>query len=198
MRRGVIDILAEYPRPLAVDEAVNLQSAVKALRRQAYGLLILDISLPDGSGLELFHQARAICPDIKTLFLTMHPERRYARRVFKAGAHGYLTKDHAGEELLQAVETILGGGKFITHSLAELLIAGLDTGGLAPHQALSDREYQVAVALASGKNVTQLAEELSLSPKTISTYRTRSFEKLQVENVAELVRYMLEHGLLAD
>ena len=195
VRRGVIDILSEFSQPIVVDQAESIQSALKALRASQYDLLILDISFPKGNGLSLFQQARQISPAIKCLFLTMHPEETYARRVFRSGAHGYITKDRAVEELLEAVSVILSGGKFITNSLAELLIEELDHTATPPHEELSNREYQVTLALADGQTVTQIANSMALSPKTISTYRKRILEKLGLSSTAELVRYVLENKL---
>lgn len=198
VRRGVIDILGECDLPVHIEEASDMQSALKALREKQFDLLIVDISLPDGNGLALFQAAQPTQPAIKTLFLTMQPEKRYARRVFKAGAHGYLTKDRAAEELIQAVRTIINGGKFVTSSLAELLVNDLNPDSAARHQLLSDREYQVVVRLAEGSSVTEIAEAMSLSPKTVSTYRRRAFGKLHVNSIAELVRYMLAQHLIEN
>ena len=198
VRRGVVDILREYRQPMEIDEARTVQETLRLLHTKEFDLLILDISFPDGNGLDLYHQMKQFSPRTKCLFLTMHPEERYARRVFRAGAHGYLTKDRAAEELLEAVETILSGGKFITHSLAELLIEELDPNNLLPHEHLSDRELQVALALADGERISIIAERLSLSPKTVSTYRRRIFDKLGLSSTADLVRYVLTNHLGED
>lgn len=198
VRRGVVDILREHRQPIEIDEARTVQETLRLLRTKQFDLLILDISFPDGNGLELYQQMKQFSPNTKCLFLTMHPEERYARRVFRTGAHGYITKDRAAEELLEAVETILSGGKFITHSLAELLIEELNPKKLQPHEHLSNRELQVALALADGERISSIAERLSLSPKTISTYRRRILDKLSLDSTADLVRYVLTHGLGED
>lgn len=195
VRRGVIDILSNFSPSVLVDETENIQTALKALRSTFYELLILDISFPDGNGLALYQQAKEISPRTKCLFLTMHPEERYARRVFKVGAHGYITKDRAADELLEAVRVILSGGKFITNSLAKLLIDELNMDAVVPHETLSNREYQIALAIADGKTITEIAQILALSPKTISTYRHRVLTKLGLSSTAELIRYVLENDL---
>jgi two-component system, NarL family, invasion response regulator UvrY len=197
VRRGVKQILADDPKMVVVGEAGSGQEVLNLIRERACDVVLLDIAMPDGGGLEILAQLRNLKPDLRVLILSMYPERQYAVRALKAGAAGYLTKESAPEELLTAVRKAAQGGKYITLSLAEQLAAEL--GGEVerePHAGLSDREYQVLRLLASGKSVSEVAVELALSVKTVSTYRTRILEKLGLKNTAELVRYAVQRGLV--
>jgi two-component system invasion response regulator UvrY len=196
VRRGVLQILAEAPDMVAAGEASTGREVLQAMREQDYDVLVLDIAMPDGGGLEVLKQLRTLKPDLRVLIISMYPERQYAVRALKAGAAGYLTKESAPDELIGAIRKVARGGKYVTQSLAETLVAALGSElGREPHETLSAREYQVMRLLAAGKTVTDIATELSLSAKTISTYRTRVLEKLDLRNTAEIMRYAFEHGL---
>ncbi|NQU42811.1 response regulator transcription factor, partial [bacterium] len=159
----------------------------------------LDISLPNRSGLDVLKEIKEARPGLPVLVLSMHPEDQYAVRALKAGAAGYITKDRAAEELAEAIRRIISGGRYITTTLAEELAARLGNGQEGPlHEQLSDREYQVMCLIASGKTASAIAEQLSLSVKTISTYRTRVLQKMRMENNAELTSYAIKRGLVMD
>jgi two-component system invasion response regulator UvrY len=197
VRRGVVQILDEAPDLVAAGEASSGRQVLQKVQENDYDVLVLDIGMPDGSGLEVLHQLRTLRPDLRVLILSMYPERQYALRALKAGAAGYLTKESAPDELVAAVRRIAQGGKYITQSLAEELTAALvGEAEKTPEEILSDREFQVVCMLAEGKTIAGIAEELSLSVKTISTYRARVLEKLNLSNTAEIIRYAFEHKLV--
>lgn len=196
VRRGVLQILDEAPEAFVVDEASSGREVLRAARERNYDLILLDIALPDINGMEVLNNLQNEHPTISVLMLSMYPEKQYASRALKAGASGYLTKDSAPDELLRAVRRIMQGGKYVTQSLAEELVAELTgEGGGELHKNLSGREYQVMLLMADGKTVSDIAQELSLSVKTISTYRARILEKLDLESTAEIIRYAFRHGL---
>jgi DNA-binding NarL/FixJ family response regulator len=170
---------------------------MKELRREKWDVALLDITLPGKSGLDLLKELKAARPRLPVLVLSAHPEDQFALRALKAGAGGYLTKDSAPEELVKAIRKILAGGRYVSPTLAEKLASNVrkDFTRL-PHETLSDREYEVMCLIASGKTVTEIAGELSLSVKTISTYRTRILEKLGVKNSAAIVQYAIRSGLV--
>jgi two-component system invasion response regulator UvrY len=160
-------------------------------------VLVLDITMPDRSGFDILKELKYEQPDLPVLVLSIHAEEQFAVRVLKAGASGYLTKENAPAELIKAIRKVVSGGKYISRSLAESLAFGLDTASDQPrHEALSDREFQVMQLMAIGKTLTDIAEELSLSTKTVSTYRTRLLEKMNLKTNAEIIRYALENGLI--
>ena len=197
VRRGVVQILDEAPDLVAAGEASSGRQVLQKVQENDYDVLVLDIGMPDGSGLEVLHQLRTLRPELRVLILSMYPERQYALRALKAGAAGYLTKESAPDELVAAVRRIAQGGKYITQSLAEELTAALvGETEKSPEEILSDREFQVVCMLAEGKTIAGIAEELSLSVKTISTYRSRVLEKLNLSNTAEIIRYAFEHKLV--
>jgi len=197
VRRGVVQILDEAPDLVAAGEASSGRQVLQQVQENDYDVLVLDIGMPDGSGLEVLHQLRTLRPELRVLILSMYPERQYALRALKAGAAGYLTKESAPDELVAAVRRIAQGGKYITQSLAEELTAALvGETEKSPEEILSDREFQVVCMLAEGKTIAGIAEELSLSVKTISTYRARVLEKLNLSNTAEIIRYAFEHKLV--
>jgi two-component system invasion response regulator UvrY len=196
VRRGVREILEEAPLGAAVDEAGSAHETLKAIRDKAYEIVLLDIAFPDGSGLDVLREIRAQRPDTHVLLLSMYPEEQYAQRALRLGAAGYLTKDSTAAELISAIRTVIAGGKYISQSLAERLADEIGTETQqASHKTLSDREFQIMIHLAAGKSVGEIAAELGLSPKTISTYRTRVLEKLGVKTTAEIIRYALENRL---
>lgn len=197
VRRGLRQVIAEECGGVVVEEASTGQGALDAVRRQNWAVVVLDINLPDKNGLEVLKDLKAMRPDLPVLILSHHAEAEYAARAFKAGAAGYLTKESASEELAVAIHKVLAGGRYVSPSFAEQL-AGHLTGELGAllHQALSDREYQVLCQIARGKAVSQIADEVALSVKTVSTYRARLLEKLQLANNAELMRYAFDHQLV--
>jgi DNA-binding NarL/FixJ family response regulator len=159
--------------------------------------MLLDLTMPGRGGLEVLSHAKNIQPRTKILVLTMHPADQYAVRVLKAGASGYLTKESASHEVVLAIEKVLAGGTYVTAALAEKLISGISSvTEKKPHEQLSDREFQILLLLASGKSVKEMGAELSLSVKTISTYRARVFEKLRFKSNADAVRYVAAERLL--
>jgi two-component system invasion response regulator UvrY len=182
---------------VAAGEASTGRQVLHKVQEDDYDVLLLDISMPDGSGLEVLHELRTLRPELRILILSMYPERQYAVRALKAGAAGYLTKESAPDELVVAVRRVAKGGRYITQSLAEELAAGL-VGEMAevPAESLSDREYQVMRLLATGKTISEIADELALSAKTVSTYRARILDKLNLRNTAEIIRYAFEQGLV--
>lgn len=196
VRRGVRQILEDAPDMIAAGEASSGREVLQAARQQEYDVLVLDIAMPDINGLEVLKQLRPLKPDLRVLMLSIYPEKQYAMRTFKAGADGYLTKESAPDELIAAIRKVAQGGKYVTQALAETLAAALGNElGKEPHETLSTREYQVLRLLADGKTVSDIATELSLSVKTISTYRARVLEKLDLKNTAEIIRYAFEHKL---
>ena len=194
VRRGVREILEEAPLGIAVDEASSASEALNAIRDKAYDIILLDISFPDGNGLDVLRQIRSYRPSTRVLLLSMFSEEQYAQRALRSGAAGYLTKDSAPDELIDAIRKVSAGGKYITQSLAGRLADEIGTGA-SPHKTLSTREFEIMICLAAGKSVGEIAAELGLSPKTVSTYRTRVMGKLNVKTTAELVRYVDENRL---
>ena len=197
VRRGLKEILEDEFQDAAIGEAENAPEAFQRIREQGWDVVILDITLPGGSGLDALKDIKHLRPDLPVLVLSMHPEDQYAVRVLRAGASGYLTKEAAPEELVAATRKALRGGTYVTASLAEKLASDLSTGGeKPPDETLSDREYEVMCLIASGKAVSRIAEELSLSAKTISTYRSRALAKMGMKTNAELIRYALRRKLV--
>jgi two-component system invasion response regulator UvrY len=197
VREGLKRILSEDPRVTVAGEAGDGTEALGVVERERPDLVITDISMPGRGGLELLHELRRQHPGLPVLVLSIHGEDQLAVRSLKAGAAGYLTKDSAPEELLQAVLRVAAGGRYLSPGVAERLALHLDARvSQAPHQGLSDREYQVLTKLAQGRTVGQIAVELALSPKTISTYRGRLLEKLALSSNGELIGYALRNGLV--
>jgi len=196
VRRGLKDMLADaFPRA-EVGEARDSREALQRVREQDWDALLLDINMPGRSGLDVLVEVRQLRPKLPVLVLSAYPEEDYAVRSLKLGAAGYLTKQSASDELLVAIRKVLAGGKYVTASLAEKLAASLG-GDLRdePHAALSNRELQVLRMIAAGKTVKEIASELSLSEKTVGTYRTRISEKMGLGTNVELTRYAMRHGL---
>lgn len=196
VRRGLKQILADEFKPLTVGEAENAGEALCLIRERVWDVVILDISMPGRSGLEVLKEVKGLRPQLPVLILTTHPEEQYAVRVLKAGAAGYMSKESAPEHLLEAVRKVNKGGRYISPAVAELLAAqiGCDTEK-QPHENLSDREYSVLCMIASGKTVGQIGQELSLSVKTISTYRARILQKMGMKTNAELTHYAISNNL---
>ncbi|MBZ5726735.1 MAG: response regulator transcription factor [Acidobacteriia bacterium] len=196
-REGVKKILDDPPGAAVFGEAATGPEALELARKQAWDLAILDLSLRDRSGMEVLKELKRLLPGLPVLILSMHGEERYARRAFKAGAAGYITKDSPRAALVEAVHKVIEGGRYVSPGLAEKLVTDLQRGNdRAPHETLSDREFEVMRLIASGKTVTEIAEVLSLSDKTISTYRARILEKTGMKNNAELTRYALQNKLV--
>ena len=197
VRQGIRQILTDAPEVKVVAEAATGMEALELMRDADIDLVILDLSMPGLSGLDIVRQMRQDRPAVRILVLSVHPEEQYAVRVMKAGASGYLTKDSAPEELISAVRYIAAGHKYVTATLAERLALELDNASdKLPHQNLSDREYEVMLLVAEGLKVQEIADRLSLSVKTVSTYRTRLLQKMRMRNNADVVRYAVRQGLV--
>jgi len=198
VRSGLKQVFAMAPDLQVMGEAVNGAEVLDSLRQQLPDLLLLDINMPGLSGPDLIARIRAHWTKLPILVLSMHNEAQVAARVLKSGANGYVTKDSEMEVLLGAIRRVAGGGKFIAPELAEKLVFDLSLGSdAAPHSTLSDRELEIFHLLAAGKGVNEIARQLCISNKTVSTHKTRLMEKLNVESTAELVRYALQHGLIS-
>ncbi len=197
VRQGLIQILNETPDIRVTGEACNGQEALNMVRTGTYDVVVLDISMPDRNGLDILKQIKTEKPELPVLILSMHPEDQYAIRVLKSGASGYLNKESASDELIKALRKISNGGRYISDTLADKLSfeTGTDSGKL-PHENLTDREFQVLLMIAEGKSVTNIAVELALSPKTISTYRIRLLQKMNLKNNTEMLHYAIENHLL--
>ena len=197
VREGLKRIISENPGMAVTGEAGDGHEAMKVIQGEPCDVVLLDITMPNKSGLDVLKQLHSDSPRLPVLVLSMHSEDQYAVRVLRAGAAGYLTKESAPAKLVQAIRKVVRGGRYVSPALAEKLAFNLDTDSTkAPHEILSDREYQVLCMIASGKTVTMIAEELALSVKTISTYRVRLLQKLDMKNNAELTRYALKEGLV--
>jgi len=196
VRKGLRQILKDEFDNCVVTEVADANAVLKAIEKESYHLLICDISMPGTSGLDLCKKARELKPDLPILILSMHGEEQYAIRAIKAGANGYLTKEGAPEELIKAVRSVLSGKKYVSSSLAMLManhIGGMGKSEL--HESLSDRELDVLKHIASGKSLNKIAEAMHLSPNTISTYRSRILQKLNMKTNAALIQYAIEHQL---
>lgn len=197
VRQGLKQILSEESGMFFCGEAENGNSVLSAIYKENWDVLILDISMPGLSGLDILKEVKKIRPRLPVLILTMHSEEQFALRSLKAGASGYLTKDSAPEELVKAVKKLLDGGKYVNQQLAEILATDIERDTDKPlHDSLSDREYQVMRLIASGKTAKQIADQLALSVKTISTYRARLLEKMNMKTNAELTHYAIQNKLV--
>jgi two-component system, NarL family, invasion response regulator UvrY len=195
VREGLRRILADEFEDAGFGEAANATEALERLWKESWDLVLLDISMHGRTGLDVLKEIRASTSRMPVLVLSAHPEEQYAVRVLKAGAAGYLTKESAPQELCRAVRKVVSGGKYLTAGVAEQLAAEVQSSGRPAHELLSNREYQVMLLIAAGKVPKEIGDELSLSVKTVGTYRTRVLEKLKLKNSAELMRYVLERGL---
>ena len=196
VRRGLKQILLDRYPVANIAEADNAQEVLNLVGEQHWDIVVLDISMPGKSGLEVLKELRKLYPKLPVLILSTHPEEQYAIRALKAGAAGYITKEMAPEQLLSAVQKVISGGKYIGQSVAELLAEKFSVAKEnVAHETLSDREYQVLCLIASGKTIGHIGRELSLSPNTISTYRARILEKMGMTTNADLTRYVIENGL---
>jgi two-component system invasion response regulator UvrY len=195
VREGLKRMLGLDDRADVFGDASTAAEALALIGEQDWDIAVLDISLGSSSGLELLNAIRKLRPRLPVLVLSMHSEEQYARRAFQAGASGYIMKNTPGAELSLAINRIARGGKYVSAKLAEALVAE-PPSNLLPHERLSQREFEVLRLLASGRAVNEIADMLSLSDKTVSTYRGRILEKLQRKTTADLVRYALEHSLI--
>ena len=196
-RQGLRQILNETSDIIVVDEVCDGLEVLNRVRESCCDVVLLDISLPGMNGIDILKQIKREQPELPVLMLTMHPEDQYAIRALKAGASGYLTKESTPDELVTAIRKVAAGGKYISFALAEKL--AFELGRMdekAPHETLSDREYQIMLLIASGKTVTEIAKTLSLSIKTVSTYRSRILEKMKMKSSAELTYYSIKNQLV--
>jgi DNA-binding NarL/FixJ family response regulator len=197
VRAGIKQLIADYPDIIVAGEARNGQEVLDNVLKNQYDVVLLDISMPGITGLDILKELKSRKPSLPVLMLTIHPEEQYAVRAFRAGASGYLTKGCTPDELISALDRVSRGGKYISPSLAEKLALNLGSDiDKLPHESLSDREYQVMCMLASGKTVKEIATELLLSIKTVATYRSRILSKMNFRNTAELTRYAILSDLL--
>jgi DNA-binding NarL/FixJ family response regulator len=197
VREGLQRILAADPRFEVVGEAKDGHEVLSAVRAGGFEVLLLDLSMPGRSGIDLIRQVKAERSDLRVLVLSMHDEQQYAVRAIRAGASGYLTKDTIAKQLAAAIDKIASGGMFITPAVAEALALGLQTPSEElPHKRLSDREYEILLLLAAGESVSGIGKRLHLSVKTVSTHKTHILAKMNSGSLAELVRYAVTHNLL--
>ena len=197
VREGLKKILLDTPDMVVADEASNGQEVTKKIWDNDYDLILLDISLPGRSGLDVLKQLKCTKPQVPILILSVHPEEQYALRSLRAGASGYLTKQSAPDELIGAIRKVAKGRKYITSSIGEKLAFEMEGDSRKfPHETLSDREYQVMCMIGSGKTVKEIADTLSLSVKTISTHRTHILNKMQMKNNAQLTHYAIKNALV--
>jgi two-component system, NarL family, invasion response regulator UvrY len=196
VRAGLKQIVTDTPGLEVVGEAADGGTLLAALGHVAADVALVDVSMPGPGFLELLEQLASAHPTVRVLVLSVHPEDQYAVRALRAGAAGYLTKDHSPEELVAAIRKVHRGGRYVSAALAERLAVGLQLGAQWPHETLSDREYEVLCLLGSGRTVKEISAALLLSPKTVSTYRARILEKMRLGTNADLVRYAALHGLI--
>ena len=197
VRHGLKQILADEFKRAVFGEARNAQEALDLVWKENWDIAILDVTMPGRSGLDVLREIKKSKPRLPVLVLSMHPENQFAVRVLKRGASGYMTKESAPVELVGAVKKVMAGGRYVSPALAEKLATYLSSDSQKPAQELlSDREFQVLRLIASGKIVSEIARELSLSVKTISTYRSRVLEKMGLRNNAELMHYAMQHQLV--
>ncbi|MBI1804507.1 MAG: response regulator transcription factor [Ignavibacteriae bacterium] len=197
IREGFKRILKEHSDLSVVKEAQTGQEALEYVVKEKLDIVLLDIGLPDRNGIDVLKEMKKRRPKLPVLVLSMYPENRFAVRAIRAGAAGYITKESAAEELVKAIRKIVGGGRYISSTLADKLAGDLQTESTrAPHEILSDREYEILCLIASGKTVSEIGEKLHLSVKTVSTYRSRILEKMKMKTNAELTHYTITNRLV--
>jgi two-component system invasion response regulator UvrY len=195
-RRGLTQVLANGPEMTIAGEARNGDEALELARNVVWDVAVLDYSMPGRSGIDLLRDMKREFPERPVLVLSMHPEDDYGVQVLKAGAAGYINKERATEELTDAIRKVANGGRYVSAALAEMLAMELTSKNESLHEELSDREYRVMWLLASGSHISEIAQQLKLSPSTVSTYRARILRKLKVTNNAKLVEYAVRHRLI--
>jgi two-component system invasion response regulator UvrY len=197
VRQGLKQILGDTPEMVVAGEATNGQEVLAKVRAEAWDIVVLDISMPDRSGLDILKELQSERPKLPVLVLSMYSEDQFAVRVLKAGARGYLAKDSAPDDLVKAIRKVVSGGTYVSAFLAEKLAFAIGTdSSKLPHETLSDREFQVLRLIAAGKSVKEIAAELYLSVKTVSTYRARLLLKMNLETNAELIHYAIQNRLI--
>ncbi len=197
VRQGLKQILSEAPGMSLAGEAANGQQALHKARTETVDVLVLDLTMPDRGGFDILQEIKHDLPQLPVLVMSMHDEEQFGVRLLKAGASGYITKESAPDEMVKAIRQVVGGGKYISPGLAEILSTRLDAAADGPlHETLSDREFQVMQMLGAGQTATEIAAALSLSVKTISTYRARILDKLHLKNNAEIVSYAIRNHLI--
>lgn len=197
VRAGLRQFLEQDPQVTEIGEAVSGSNTLDMLRAKSWDLLLLDIFMPDRSGLDILARVRALHPNTRVLVLSGYPERQYAISVLRSGANGFLSKESAPEELSKAVKTVLSGKRYVSAALADFLVSDLDADVTKPlHAALSEREFQTLCKLAAGRSVSEIADELCISVKTVSTYRSRILQKTSFKTNADLTSYALRTGLI--
>jgi two-component system, NarL family, invasion response regulator UvrY len=197
VRKGVRQILDDAADIVVIGEAGSIKETIRQTRLTEFDVLLLDIKMPDGSGLEALKQIKEIKPEVQVCMLSIFPEHQYAVRAFRSGASGYLTKESAPDELILALRKVSQGGKYVSEKMAEIFAEEMVRESAdATHADLSDREFQVMCKLAEGKRITEVAQELALSEKTVSTYRTRIIAKLGLKSTGEIIRYAIENDLI--
>lgn len=195
LRGGLKEILVKQLEGAVCGEAMDAQEVLAQVQNRDWDLVILDVTMPGRSGLDVLRELKVVRPKLPVVILSMHPEDQYGRRMLRAGASGYLEKENAPEELIKAIRKVLAGGRYVSPALAEKLAFDLN-GDRPVHETLSDREFEVLRMIASGKTVTEIAEQLHLSVTTVSTYRARILEKMNMATTAELIRYALRNHLV--
>lgn len=197
IRKGLRQLLVESVHIGLVEEAEDGFKAIEAVRRSRFDVVVLDISIPGKDGMEALREIKELAPDLPVLMLSIQPEEQYALRAFRLGASGCLNKSSAPEELVRAIREVASGGSYVSAAASAALVSGVKSGDARPpHLLLSEREYQVMLLLAGGETVSGVAESLNLSVKTVSTYRTRLLEKMNLANNAQLTQYAYRHRLL--
>ncbi|NOX17989.1 MAG: response regulator transcription factor [Chlorobi bacterium] len=195
VRRGVKEIVTDSIKNVSIDEAENAESIYEALKNNTYDLILLDISLPDENGISVLQNIKILFPELPILILSNYEEKLFAKRSLKLGASGYLTKSAAPEELSLAIKTVQSGKSYISKNLAERFVFD-SAPEILPHEKLSSREFEVLLLIADGKTVGEISRELFLSPKTVSTYRSRILEKMEMDNNSKLINYAVKNNLL--
>jgi DNA-binding NarL/FixJ family response regulator len=197
VRNGIKGVFEGRSQPAVFGEAATAHEALTLVREQEWDVVVLDITLGDRSGIDVIKELKQLRPKLPILILSMHSEAQFARRAFKAGASGYITKDSQPDELAQAIHKVAAGGRYVSPTLAELLVMNLDSGvDKAPHEMLSDREFEIMRLIGSGKTVGEIADLLARSVKTISTYRARILEKMGMRTNAEITYYVIQNNLI--
>jgi DNA-binding NarL/FixJ family response regulator len=196
VRDGVRKLFDDQPGSAVFGDAAGAAAAIGLVTSQPWDIAVLDLSLGGRNGLELLSELKEIRPELPILILSMHSEEQYARRAFRAGASGYITKSSSRSELSKAIQKIVAGGRYVSPELAEKLAFDFGRAEGPPHMALSDRELEVLLLIASGKTVSEIADQLSLSDKTVSTYRARILEKMAMQNNSQLIRYAIQNKLV--